>query len=136
MLEARLLVKLVEAKTLWTTPPYYTNDAQDIIREAVAMAADSPWEDKLDDILPEVVSYAELRRLSFQDPTMTEDRFTKLCSTEDKRWNDIVKANLNFTIEYLCQAIGDKVHRRNLQIADLKQLLEDAKRQARKGTTP
>jgi len=139
MLEARLLVELVKAKTMWITPPYYTNDAQDVIRIAIAMAADTEWEDRLDRVLnPEYSqTYEQLletflachlgvteKNLYDADHEGVNREFTRVCQDADRENNDHTIACLDSLVEMLCTTIGDKIHRRNLQIADLKRSIQ------------
>lgn len=142
MLEARLLVKLVEAKTMWETPPHYTNDAQDAIRDATSMAVDTEWEDRLDRVLnPEYnLPFEQLQAQFLKDhPQVTESdlidhnhpaciEFHEVCQSADKQYSDHVIMCLDSLINWLCTAIGDKVHRRNLQIADLKRSIQVTER--------
>lgn len=132
MLEAQLLVKLSEAKTLWVTPPYYRNDAQDVIRSAVSAAADTKWEEPIAAILDNEMGDYDSRLESFlhnnhltKDDVATPDAkaysdWERECSEADARWEQWVIGGIDSTISSLCDEIGDKIHRRNLQIADLK----------------
>lgn len=146
MLEVMLIEKLVEARTMWTTPPYYTNDAQDIIKEAVSMAVDSKWETEVNRILdPENKpgTYEQLRDSFLKNnPGVTLDniigvlvdgkhheaywRFHNTCEQSDKAENDRIVSTMDFIIQCINNEIGDKIHRRNLQIADLKKKLDAA----------
>lgn len=136
MLEARLLVKLVEAKTLWDTPPYYTNDAQDIIKDATSMAVDTEWENRISELMTECYMPFDQLKANFlsEHPEFTENDlvnsesgayfpFHTVCQDADKAYDDHISVGLATLIEGLCSTIGDKVHRRNLQIADLKREL-------------
>ena len=134
MLEARLLVKLVEAKTLWDAPEHYTNDAQDVINEAISMATDTEWEDRLAEILKtEGYSYDQImEQIIAKYPGVTEkniydvehtdaaDDLRARCHESDESYNEHVVDYLDGIIDEICTKIGDKVHRRNLQIAELK----------------
>ena len=145
MLEARLLVKLAGARTMWHM--HHTNDAQDIISDAVNMAVDTKWEDEIttilimpgmrnyEDIMTEVLSsypgvtkeniYDTDEQFHYKHPdAITELR--RLCSESDKQYEDYVSGQLDYFIESLTNAISDKIHRRNLQIADLKRKLGNA----------
>jgi len=150
MLEARLLVKLVEAKTLWDTPPHYMNDAQDVIKEAVAMAVDTEWENRLENILNhEHHSTFEqlLETFLANHPGTTKDNLydadhkeihrelERKLDKNTKQCNDHVTDWLGGLINQLCTSIGDKVHRRNLQIADLKRQLREESNYAQKLVT-
>lgn len=139
MLEARLLVKLVEAKTLWDTPPYYTNDAQDVIKDATSMAVDTEWENRISELMTVgLIPFDQLKANFFAEhPEFTEDDlcnsesgayfpFHEVCQEADKAYKHHVSFGLNDLIEWLCSTIGDKVHRRNLQIADLKRNIQIA----------
>lgn len=133
MLEARLLVKLTEAKTLWDTPPYYRNDAQCVIKDAISMAVDTEWENRISELMTEsFIPFDQLKANFFtKHPEFTEDDlcnsesgayfpFHEVCQEADKTYSNHISTGLATLTEWLCSTIGDKVHRRNLQIADLK----------------
>lgn len=136
MLEARLLVKLTKVLTLWETPPYYTNDAQDELKDAVSMAVDTQWEERIANVTADYPEYEWLKKCFFDShPGATEEniidgksefywKFTEVCSKSDQEYNNTVIVKLEALIDWICSAIGDKIHRRNLQIADLKGQLE------------
>ncbi len=137
MLEARLLVKLTEAKTLWDTPPYFTNDAQEVINGAISMAVDTDWENRISELMTEgLIPYDHLKsrflsghlRATEADLINSESEwywpFHDMCEQSDKAYSHHVSTGLATITEWLCSTIGDKVHRRNLQIADLKRSIQ------------
>ena len=144
MLEARLIAKLTEAKIMWDTPPYYRNDAQDVIKDAVSMAVDTEWENRISELMTEcLVPYDRLKeQFLLEHPGATEAAlidsksevywsFSRVCQSADKAYNDHVSFGLGNLIEWLCSTIGDKIHRRNLQIADLKRQRDDVMRRSK-----
>jgi len=144
MLEARLLVKLTEAKTLWDTPPYYTNDAQDVIKDAVSMAVDTGWETRISELMTEgLIPFDQLKAnfladcsdFTEADLVNSESKaywpFHEICQSADRAYSHHVTTGLAALIEQLCSTIGDKVHRRNLQIADLKRQRGDLMRRSK-----
>lgn len=138
MLEARLISKLAYALALWETPPYYTNDAQYRIQEAVNLAADSLWESRIAEVLePEFPfpTYEQIvARTKELHPDIPEDKLIgstdliEACQEADRQRDRHIVQGLENLINDLCSAIGDKIHRRNLQITDLKRQLETAGR--------
>jgi hypothetical protein len=144
MLEARLLVNLAHAQSLHMLG--YTNDAEDAIGGAVMMAVDTKWEDELATILimPGMRNYEDIKTevlsrhqgvteeniydmdAHFCDKhTRATNELRRLCREDDKQYNEYVSDQLSQFIESLTNAISDKIHRRNLQIADLKRELDN-----------
>lgn len=102
MLEARLLVKLAKAQGYCESGRF--NLYRQSLCEALAMATDTEWEDAITVIVPD------------------EEIIKRACESHKKDDSEVrhMVPEVDDILESLCTAIGDKVHRRNLQIADLK----------------
>lgn len=156
MLEARLLVKLARAQMLWELD--YGNDAQGEVSDAMAMAVDTEWEDRLDKVLnpeynPTLEQLTELFLSNHPGSTKADldieyaaDKYTPIYgklygefheylveSDNQNKHNTIVC--LDSLIDQICNAIGDKIHRRNLQINDLKREPERLKARINRATS-
>lgn len=141
MLEIEVIKKLVTAHTLWTTPPYYTNDAQDVIREAVGLTVDTEWEKEVQEILEPEIKPTTLEELEVlflkRHPEYTKENLTDIgheaffayhefLSELDGKVSEHIAWAMRSIIRRLGDSVTDKVHRRNLQIADLKKQLGKA----------
>jgi len=140
MLETKLITKLTEALTLWgITPPYYRNDAQDVLYDTEVLASGSDFEADITRILnPEFPEpdYDELVNIFLkQHPQWTKDnlfetghdaslRFHEVCEGSDKRRSDIIVGQIMFNISKLEASIAYKIHCRNVQIDDLKRQVD------------
>jgi hypothetical protein len=141
MIEIELIKKLVEAHTLWVTPPYYTNDAQNVIMQAVNLAVDTEWEKQLQEILEPDNPIPPLEKLEEQflarNSQYTKDDIQDYNNTHNsanseyhaylQSIGEAEKQRIVGMMEYMTHKLGesvsDKVHRRNIQIADLKKQL-------------
>lgn len=145
MLEIELIKKLAVAHSMWTTPPYYTNDAQDVIMQAVGLAVDTEWEKEIQEILEPEMKSPSLEQLEAiflsMYPKYTKDnlnnygheanrRYQGFLGQSDKEENERITGLMEVLIQRLGDSVSDKVHRRNLQIADLKKKFDNSSQAA------
>lgn len=146
MLEIELIKKLVEALTMWTTPPHYTNDAQDVIHEAVGLAVDTEWEKEIQEILEPEMHPPTLEQLEAafleEHKEYTKENLTDLCHDANWKYHHFLEQSdkdeskrivylMESLIRRLGDSVSDKVHRRNMQIADLKKQLSGSAQSAK-----
>lgn len=113
MLEARILVKLARAQAMMECK---ASDAYDEIDDANLLAKGSSHEIMVANIAPTMPVPDEV----VGDDGETDEAFNKRVGQILTDYDNMVRANLQWSIQELENAIGNKIHRRNLQIADLK----------------